>query len=108
MAITINKQGKFDSLVALDPLLLLLIDSSGMTGPMIFDMGALRSAVLALKNSAEYPQARKAIEKLARRRGLDPNFLTDMCLGKMHDAEDWPASERYVDQWRRDADKYYY
>jgi len=102
MAITINKQGKIDSLCALEPLLDLLLSTIARD---VVDLGTVRSVVLAMKNAAEYPQARKEIHRYARARGEDPSKLVDMVEGKMHDAEDWPISERYVNQWRGEEDQ---
>jgi len=102
MTITINKQGKLESLVCLEPLLELLLDASA--APFV-EPGSIRSACLALKNSAEFPQARNLILRIAGAHKLDAQHLTDMVVGEMFDADDWPISKRYVDQWNRGSDK---
>merc|ERR1712087_247257 len=102
MAVTINKEGKMDSLCCLEPLITLLLHVNASDN---VDLGTVRSAVLALKNSAEYPQARKTIERYARAKGCDPHKLVNMIDGDMFDADVWPSSQRYRNQWRGEPGK---
>ena len=75
MAITVDKQGKFEALDCVAPLCALALspavaDDSDPDAPPP-DASAVRDAVGALKNLAEWPQARKQIAKIFRREGAD-------------------------------------
>ncbi len=92
LAVTINKQGKINSFDTLEPLLSLVLDPSS-------DHDTVRDALGALKNAAEYPKARKEVERIGRKRGIDPSRLVSFVKGPMFDAEPWPASLRYLNQF---------
>ena len=85
MAITINKQGKMESTECLEPLADLLLSNDT-------DDDTMRDVVGALKNMAEFPAARKALERFVRRKGMKPDDLN------MFDAKPWPHSIRYLHQ----------
>ena len=69
------------------------------------DASAVRDAVGALKNLAEWPQARKQIAKIFRREGADkllvegPNGDAVPLFDRpITDGGVWPESERFVHQ----------
>ena len=92
MAITIAKDGKFQSLSCADPLAELLFNEAA-------DMSIVRVAVGALKNMAEYPKARKHVDKWARTNLAGKSEqLEDMFDRVIYDHKQWPASYRYQHQ----------
>jgi len=95
MAITIEKQGKLQSLICVDPLCDLLIKSFA-SGPDA-DQSAVRDVLGALKNMAEYPKARMNIEKRFKQKGVAADIQT-MFNQPIYDGAQWPASLRFQHQ----------
>jgi len=89
MAITIDKDGKLQSLICVDPLCELLKSTA--------DQSAVRDVVGALKNMAEYPKARKAIVECCKRLGMLEQMQM-MFEQPVFDAKQWPASLRFQHQ----------
>ena len=91
MAITVVESGKRGSGMCLEPLIELALDPSS-------DAATVRNAVSALKNAAELPKARKIIEGLACKRGLNAqSMFSDRGMGTpAFDADCWPDSKRYM------------
>lgn len=96
MALAINKEGKIASDVCVVPLLELALANRRSHG----NTDTLKDAVLALKAAAEYPPTRKLIEKYARSINKDPARIISEISTPMFDSEPWPASLRYVNQWK--------
>jgi hypothetical protein len=96
MALAINKEGKIASDVCVVPLIELAMANRRSRG----NPGTLKDAILALKAAAEYPPTRKLIEKYARSINKDPAHIISDISTPMFDSEPWPASLRYVDQWK--------
>lgn len=90
MAITIDKDGKLASLVCVEPLCELLFDPSA-------DSSTVRDCVGALKNMAEYPKARKAVDVWARKHNKHDQMAA-MFTQPMYDHKQWPASIRFQHQ----------
>ena len=109
MAITVDKQGKFEALDCVAPLCALALspavaDDTDPDAPPP-DASAVRDAVGALKNLAEWPKARKQIAKIFRREGADkllvegPNGDAVPLFDRpITDGGVWPESERFVHQ----------
>ena len=89
-AITINKQGKLDSLTCAAPLANLLFQPDAAAG-------TARAAIGTLKNISEYPAARKQIDKYAKEKGLQKEMKA-IFTKPVYDDEQWPASLRYQHQ----------
>lgn len=90
MAITINKDGKLQSLPCADALMQLLIDPDS-------DAATVRDAVGALKNMTEYPKVRKFVDQWAKQHNVGEK-MQDMFDRVMYDAMPWPSSHRYQHQ----------
>merc|ERR1712216_143155 len=91
MAITIEKEGKLASLSCVDPLCELLFDETHN------DPSAVRDAVGAIKNIAEYPKARKAVDAWAKKNGAG-DMMARMFTEPIYDHKQWPASIRFMHQ----------
>mgnify|MGYP003686554793 CR=1 FL=1 len=96
MSLAINKEGKIASDVCVVPLIDLALANRGPHG----EPGSLKDAILALKAAAEYPPTRKIIERHARSINKDPAHLISEISTPMFDSEPWPASLRYVNQFK--------
>jgi len=90
MAITINKDGKYQSTPCAMPLLELLFDPNS-------DPSTSRDVVGALKNMTEYPKLRKQIDKWLRSNGKLEE-MEHMFERVVYDHKQWPASYRYQHQ----------
>lgn len=90
MAITINKDGKLQSLPCADVLMELLFDPDS-------DASTVRDAVGALKNMTEYPKVRKHVSKWAKIHNVAEQ-MESMFDRVMYDAKPWPNSYRYQHQ----------
>jgi len=100
MAITINKDGKYQSKPCAEPLLELLFDPNS-------DFPTVRDCVGALKNMTEYPKLRKQIDKWLREHGGERDHIVEggttaqmqeMFERVIYDHKQWPASYRYQHQ----------
>jgi len=89
-AVTINKQGKLDSVACAAPLTNLLFDPEAAEGTSRVTIGSL-------KNISELPAARKQIDKIVKDKGLQQEMKA-IFAKPVYDHEQWPASLRYQHQ----------
>jgi len=90
MAITIDKDGKLGSLACVEPLCELLFDPT-------VERSAVRDAVGAIKNMAEFPKARKAVDAWAKKHNAIDQ-MAQMFNEPLYDHKQWPASIRFQHQ----------
>lgn len=90
MAITIEKEGKLQSVPCAEPVASLLFHPES-------DPSTIRDAVGALKNMSEYPKARRVVDRYAKEQGVE-GVMAEMFSKPMYDHKQWPASLRYMHQ----------
>lgn len=90
MAITIDKEGKLQSLDCADAVMSLLFDEMS-------DASTMRTSIGALKNMTEYPRVRKHVEQWARTHKVGEQ-VDQMFDRVMYDSKPWPNSLRYQHQ----------